>query len=109
MPFWNGPSHRSGRGRSSFQPRFFGFDERFEIAIETGAPFPGNHSSGDHRSLAGTRPAEIVEGGTPSRLGGTEKVTTNRVRFCTIGGRRNPAAYKSRYHGVDITIPARCK
>ena len=69
---WNGPSHRSGRGRFSFS-RFFGFDERFEIAIETGAPLPGNHSSGDHRSPAGTYIAGNIESRTSGGLGRTEK------------------------------------
>lgn len=59
----------------------------------TGAPLPGDHSSGGYRSSAGSRNAEIVEGGTSGRLGGTEKILEDRVRFCIIGGRISPTAF----------------
>ena len=48
---------------------------------------------GGYRSSAGSRNAEIVEGGTSGRLGGTEKIFEDRVRFCIIGGRISPTAF----------------
>ena len=64
---------------------FMGFDELFEMDIEDSSVLAGDHSSGDHRSVAGPRIAGSIESWTPGRLGRTEEVLENRVRAGRFG------------------------
>ena len=64
----------TGEVVSVFQPSFLGFDELFEMDIKDSSVLAGDHSSGDHRSAAGSRIAGNIESRTLGILGGTEKV-----------------------------------
>ena len=66
LSLWTDLSRLKGKGRSRFSAEFLEFDELVKIGIVFDSALPGNHSSGDHRSLAGT----YLAGNTESRTSG---------------------------------------